>query len=109
MVTASTALETYLPILLRANLPEVIGLRGRDFVPRDDEAFKTQFKDLKFNLDEAMRILVAPDPLFVANKMISSLDFSYLSGTRGVHIAGVLLALDNPWRQISQQLGREEE
>src|ERR1700740_159044 len=50
VVTASTALETYLPILLRANLPEVIGLRGRDFVPRDDEAFKTQFKDLKFNL-----------------------------------------------------------
>jgi len=40
--------------------------------------------------------------------MISSLDFSYLSGTRGVHIAGVLLALDNPWRQISQQLGRDE-
>jgi hypothetical protein len=108
VVTASTALETYLPILLRANLPEVIGLRGRDFVPRDDEAFKTQFKDLKFNLDEAMRILVSPDPLFVANKMISSLDFSYLSGTRGVHIAGVLLALDNPWRQISQQLGRDE-
>src|SRR5580692_247337 len=63
VVTASTALETYLPILLRSNLPEVIGLRGRDFVPRDDEAFRTHFKDLKFDLNEAMRILVAPDPL----------------------------------------------
>jgi len=109
VVTASTALETYLPTLLRANLPEVIGLRGRDFVPRDDEAFKNHFKDLKFDLNEAMRILVAPDPLFVANKMISSLDFSYLNGTRGVHITGVLLGLDNPWQRISAQLGRDED
>jgi hypothetical protein len=109
VVTASTALETYLPTLLRANLPEVIRLRGRDFVPRDDEAFKNQFKDLKFSLDEAMRILVAPDPLFVANKMISSLDFSYLSGVRGVHISGVLLALDNPWLRISEKLERDED
>src|SRR5271157_377651 len=109
VVTASTALETYLPILLRDNLPEVIRLRGRDFVPRGDEAFKNQFKELKFDLDEAMRILVDPDPLFVANKMISSLDFSYLNGRRGIHVTGVLLALDNPWQRVAQQLGRDEE
>ena len=109
VVTASTALETYLPILLRENLPEVIRLRGRDFVPRNDEAFKNQFRGLKFDLDEAVRILVDPDPLFVANKMISSLNFSYLSGKRGIHVTGVLLALDNPWSLIAQQLGRAEE
>jgi hypothetical protein len=109
VVTASTALETYLPILLRDNLPEVIRPRGRDFVPRNDDAFKNQFKELKFDLDEAARILIDPDPLFVANKMITSLNFSYLNGRRGIHITGVLLALENPWRQIAQQLGREEE
>lgn len=108
VVTASTALETYLPILLRANLPEAIRLRGRDFVPRNDEAFKNQFKELKFDLDEAMRILVDPDPLFVANKMISSLNFSYLNGRRGIHITGVLLALDDPWKEIADQLGRDQ-
>ena len=96
VVTASTALETYLPILLRDNLPEVIRLRGRDFVPRNDEAFKNQFKELKFDLDEAVRILVDPDPLFVANKMISSLNFSYLSGRRGIHVTGVLLGSGQP-------------
>src|SRR5438046_230216 len=37
VVTASTAMETYLPILLRNQLPEVIRLRGRDFVPKKDE------------------------------------------------------------------------
>lgn len=108
VVTASTALETYLPILLRDNLPEVIRLRGRDFVPRNDEAFKSQFKELKFDLDEAVRILVDPDPLFVANKMISSLNFSYLNGRRGIHITGMLLALDNPWLRVALQLGRDE-
>jgi hypothetical protein len=102
-------LETYLPILLRDNLPEMIGLRGRDFVPRNDEAFKNQFKELKFDLDEVVRILVDPDPLFVANKMITSLNFSYLNGRRGIHITGVLLALDNPWSLIAEQLGRTEE
>lgn len=108
VVTASTALETYLPILLRETLPEVIHSRGRGFVPKGDEAFKNQFKELKFDLDEAVRILVDPDPLFVANKMISSLNFSYLNGRRGIHITGVLLALDNPWQQIAGKLGREE-
>jgi hypothetical protein len=108
VVTASTALETYLPIFLGGNLP-VIRLRGRDFVPRNDEAFKNQFKELKFDLDEAVRILVDPDPLFVANKMISSLNFSYLNGRRGIHVTGVLLGLDNPWALVAQQLGRAEE
>src|ERR1700722_10043045 len=107
VVTASTALETYLPILLRDNLPEVIRIRGRDFVPKKDEEIKNQFKNLTFALDEVVRILVDPDPLFVANKLISSLNFSYLSGKRGIHVTGALLALDNPWSLIAQQLGRE--
>src|ERR1700688_1244476 len=109
VVTGSTAMETYLPSLLRNNLPEVIRLRGRDFVPKTDDDIKNQFKSLTFALDEVARILVDPDPLFVANKLISSLSFNYLSGKRGIHVTGVLLALDNPWEQIAQQLGREED
>jgi hypothetical protein len=109
VVTASTALETYLPMLLRDHLPEVIRLRGRDFVPKKDEEIKNQFKSLTFSLDEAVRLLVDPDPLFIANKLISSLSFSYLSGKRGIHVTGVLLSLDNPWGQIAAQLGRAED
>jgi hypothetical protein len=108
VVTASTAMETYLPILLREHLPEVIRLRGRDFVPKKDEEIKNQFKALTFALDEVVRILTDPDPLYIANKMISSLNFSYLSGKRGIHVTGALLALDNPWQQIAKQLGRED-
>src|SRR5580704_16027809 len=65
LVTASTALETYLPILLWEHLPEVIRLRGRSFVPNRDDEIKSQFKGLTFALDEVVRILVDPDPLFV--------------------------------------------
>jgi len=109
VVMASTALETYLPILLRDNLPEVIRLRGPAFVPKRDDEIKNQFKNLTFALDEVVRLLIDPDPLFVANKMISSLDFSYLNGKRGIHVTGVLLALDNPWGLIAKQLGRAED
>lgn len=109
VVTACTALETYLPLLLRHNLPEVIRLRGRDFVPKNDKQVTNQFNRLTFTLEEAVRILTNPDPLYVANKMISILNFSYLSGPRGIHVTGVLLALDNPWELIAKQLGRGEE
>src|SRR4051812_21924118 len=107
-VTACTALETYLPTLLRTQLPEVIKIRRRDFVPKDRE-ISEQFKNLSFNLDETIRILNDPDPLFVANKMIRTLDFSYLSGKRGIHVAGALLAIANPWKQIADRLGRNED
>jgi hypothetical protein len=109
IVIASTAMETYLPILLREHLPQVIQLRGRDFVPKKDEDIKNQFKAMTFALDEAVRILTDPDPLYIANKMISTINFSYLSGKRGIHVTGALLALDNPWKEIAEQLGREED
>jgi hypothetical protein len=108
VVTASTALETYLPLLLRENLAEVIRLRGRSFVPKNDDSVKSQFKTLSFDLEEVTRLLADPDPLFVANKMITSLDFSYLSGKRGIHVTGVLLSLEKPWELIAKRLGEEQ-
>src|SRR5713101_8349206 len=108
VVTACTALETYLPILLRNQLPEVIKLRGRDFVPKDKEIGE-QFKNLTFNLDECLRVLTNPDPLFIANKMISFVNFSYLSSKRGIHVTGALLGIDNPWKRIAERLKRGDE
>ena len=40
--------------------------------------------------------------------MIRSLNFSYLSGKRGIHVTGALLGLDNPWGLVARQLGRDE-
>lgn len=108
VVTACTALETYLPSLLRAQLPEIIHLRGRDFVPKDKE-INEQFKNLSFSLDECLRLLSDPNPLFIALKMISFVNFSYLSGKRGIHVTGALLGIDSPWKRIAERLGRNEE
>jgi hypothetical protein len=107
VVTACTAMETYLPMLLRSGLEVVIEAKGRDFVPRDSEVAE-QFKDLTFNLSEVLRVLADPDPLFIANKMTRFLDFRYLSGKRGIHVTGSLLGIENPWGQIAKGLHRNE-
>ena len=108
VATACTALETYLPALLRTQLPSMIEARGRDFIPKDKEV-EQQFKNLTFNLSEVARLLAEPDPLFIANKMISFVNFSYLSGKRGIHVTGSLLGLQEPWKQIAERLSRNEE
>jgi hypothetical protein len=51
VVSASTALETYLPSLLRTNLPAVINAKGREFIPPDGD-LNEYFNDLTFDLPE---------------------------------------------------------
>ena len=77
-------------------------------MPKDKEITE-QFKNLSFNLDECLRLLANPDPLFIASKMISFVDFSYLSGKRGIHVTAALLGIENPWERIAERLGRGEE
>src|SRR5579859_5833351 len=59
VVAACTALDTYLPSLLRAKLPTVIEARGRDFLPQD-ASLEEYFKDLTFSLSETLRLLGDP-------------------------------------------------
>ncbi len=107
VVAACTALETYLPSLLRANLPTVIDARGREFVPRDKE-LQSYLKELTFSLGDTLRLLGDPDaPLFIANKILGLTKFKYLGGKKGVHAVGNLLALEDPWEGIAAHLGRD--
>ena len=106
VVVACTALETYLPSLLRMNLPTVIQAKGRSFFPQDTE-LQEHFKELTFDLAETLRILGDPDaPLYIANKILSLTTFKYLGGKKGLHSVGALLALEKPWDQIAERLGR---
>ncbi len=108
VVAACTALETYLPSLLRTNLPTVIEARGREFLPRDKD-LQNYLKDLSFGLGDTLRLLSDPEaPLFIANKILGLTRFKYLGGKKGVHAVGSLLALEDPWAQISNRLGREQ-
>jgi hypothetical protein len=108
VVVACTALDTYLPSLLRVNLPLAIEVKGRDFVPQDSELTE-YFKELTFDLAETMRILSDPEaaPLFIANKILALTNFKYLSSRKGVHAVGALLAIDKPWTRIAEKLQRD--
>ncbi len=102
-----TALETYLPVLLQQNLENVIKAKGRQFKLPEDEALESQFAPLQFTLSDALRLLEDPDPLFVANKVIRSLKIAYLTGKRGIHVTGLLLDIEDPWKQIAGRLHRD--
>jgi len=108
IVVASTALETYLPSLLRANLPLVIEAKGREFIPQDGD-LNDYFKELTFDLPETMRILSEPEaaPLFIANRILGLTNFKYLSSRKGIHAVGLLLSIDKPWPQIAEKLQRD--
>ena len=108
IVVASTALETYLPSLLRANLPLVIEAKGRDFIPPDGD-LTDYFKELTFDLSETMRVLCEPDaaPLFIANKILGLTNFKYLSSRKGIHAVAVLLSVEKPWYAIAEKLQRD--
>jgi hypothetical protein len=105
IVGACTALETFLPALLRTNLDEVIKAKKRDFIPKDKELMG-HLETLKFDLADVLRILASPDPLYISNKLIAFLNVN-LSGRRGVHVVGLLLGLEDPWRDIARQLNRK--
>jgi len=108
VVVACTGLDTYLPALLRANLPTVLKARGRNFVPQDKELM-AYFRDFTFSLSETLRLLEDPSEeatLFIGNKMMGFISHKYLSSSKGVRTVGVLLGLEKPWEQIAARLGR---
>jgi hypothetical protein len=108
VVVACTALDAYLPSLLRVNLPIVIQIKGRDFFPQD-ASLQDYFKELTFDLSETLRLIADPNaPLFIANKILSLMSFKYLSSKKGVHVVGALLGLEKPWEEIASTLQREK-
>jgi hypothetical protein len=109
VVASATALETYLPALLRTNLPVLIRAKGRDFVPRNDQTLKAYFSDLTFDLDETLRLLGDPNAAeYISNKILGLANFKYLSSKKGVHVVGALLGLSKPWDTIAEHLDRDK-
>ncbi len=109
VVASCTALETYLPALLRANLPVMIRARGRDFVPRSDQTLQEYFADLTFSLDETLRLLDDENaPEYISSKIMGLANFKYLSSRRGIYVVGRLLGLSKPWDEIAEHLNRDK-
>lgn len=109
VVASCTALETYLPALLRANLPVVIRARGRDFVPQGDTDLQSYFADLQFSLDETLRLLADENAAdYISGKILGLANFKYLSSRKGIAVVGRLLGLSRPWDELAQHLRRDK-
>lgn len=109
VVASCTALETYLPALLRTNLPVMIRARGRDFVPPSDQTLRDYFSDLQFSLDETLRLVDDKNaPEYMSNKILRLANFKYLSSRKGIHVVGSLLGLARPWDEIAEHLNRDK-
>ncbi|MBK8030404.1 MAG: hypothetical protein IPK17_13055 [Chloroflexi bacterium] len=109
VVASCTALDTYLPALLRTNLPIRIRILGRTFLRPGDESIKQQFKDLSFDLDEVLRLLDDPNAAeYLSTRILSQTNFSYLSSKRGIHVTAALLGVSAPWEALATHLGRDK-
>jgi len=107
IVASCTALETYLPALLRVRLPEIIRLKGRDFLTPDNTV-REDCQELVFKVDEVVRLIGDDEaPTYISNKLVGLSGFKYLTGSKGIHVVGALLGLDKPWDAIAPHLGRD--
>jgi hypothetical protein len=110
VVASCTALDAFLPGLLRLHLPVVMERRGRDFIPRDDTV-KEYFKDLTFDVHEVVRLLddAHEARVYIANRLLGHSEFRVLANRKGVHVVGSLLGLTTPWDDIAAHLGRDKQ
>jgi len=108
IVASCTALDAFLPGLLRQHLPAVIAVKGRDFIPAD-ETIRDYCDGLKFTVEEVLRLMgdEKEATLYISNKLLALSNFKYLADKRGVHVVGALLGLSNPWELIAEHLGRD--
>ncbi len=107
VVASCTALDAFLPSLLRVHLPAVIKARGRAFYPSDKGVLE-YFSGLSFRLDEVLRMLTEEGTyLYITNRILGEAKTKYLSNKNGIHVAGALLGIDKPWAAIAEHLGRD--
>jgi hypothetical protein len=112
VVSACTALDAFLPALLRAHLPTVLLYRGRNFFPQGDKEVSDYFKDVTFSVPEVLGFQKrTPQEVSeaVANKVLGATGFKYLSSAKGVSVTGKLMQLKDPWDAIADRLGQNRE
>lgn len=110
VVCASTAMETYLQVLLEEHLTEAIRLRGAELWPRGDAEVTDYFKGFSVDLDGALNLVAGDADPFgtLARKLLHYFKYKNLGSDKSVKTVGILLGLNQPWRQIALHLGRNE-
>lgn len=110
VVSACTAMESYLQVLLEEHLTEVIRLRGYDLWPKGDKETIEYFKEFNLGLEGALRLIAGDSDPFatLARSVLGYFKYKNLGSDKAVKTAGMMLGVDSPWKQIAQHLGRDE-
>lgn len=104
VAAACTALDAFLPSLLRSNIAMVLKAKGSSFLPSDKET-RGFFQGITFSLEEAARLLTDSDPaLFITNRILLAIKDKGAGNATAVHAIGSLLGLDDPWKMIGERL-----
>ena len=109
VVCACTAMETYLQILLEENLSKVIRFRGAGTYPRNKDMFE-YFRDFNLGLDGALGLINGESDPYGAlgRKLLGYFKYKNLGSDKALSIAGMMLGLESPWREIAARLGRDQ-
>ena len=106
VAASCTALDTFLPALLRNNIGTVIQVKKRNFMPTDKET-QGFFQGVTFTLLDMISMLDEDaDPiLFITNRILLIVKDKTFGNATGLHAVGCMLGLDDPWKQIGNRLG----
>lgn len=111
VVSACTALDAFLPDLLRAELPLVISRMGRGFFPTSDGDVKKYFEGVTFDIAEVLGYQERSSYEVgeaIANKLLSAATFRYLGTVGGVHVTACLLQVKQPWDAFAAHLKQDK-
>jgi hypothetical protein len=112
VVSACTALDAFLPALLRAHLPKVLVHRGRNFFPQGDKEVAEYFREVTFSITEVLAFQERSHDEAaeaISRKLLGLASFKYLGSPKGVSLTGKLLQLKEPWDAIADRLGQNRE
>jgi len=110
VVSACTAMESYLQVLLDQELTGIIRIRGLEMYPKGDKEVVEYFRDFNVGLEGALRLIAGDsDPYAaLARNLLGYFKYKNLGSDKAVKTAGVMLGLDAPWKRIAQHLERDE-
>ena len=109
IVASCTALDVYLPSLLKTHLPLMIQVKQRNFIPTE-KTVKDFLRGFQLGMEEILRVINDPIPEVVLGEMLGDyLKEETLSNSQGVMVSLLFLGVEEPWDRIANQLGQSKD
>lgn len=111
VVSACSALDVFVPHLLRSYLPDVVRVRQRNFLPDVGEV-RELMKDFRLKLEDVWPLAEQDDANarwdLVTQRMLAYLGEKTLSNDAGITACLALLGVEKPWSAIAARAGDKE-